>query len=163
TGKSSFRGGYSWSYLHDGFTVLSNALGTGTTNPGLIQASVDTVPVGTLSGPENLPAPKFTIPITDRANNLINPSNALWAFDPNLKIPYVQQWSFGYEREVAKNTAIEVRYVGNHAIRVWRAVDYNEINIFENGFLQEFLNAQKNLTLNGGTTFADPAHGGVAG
>ena len=28
---------------------------------------------------------------------------------------------------------------------------------------QEFLNAQTNLTLNGGGSFADPAHGGVAG
>jgi hypothetical protein len=162
-GTSSFRGGYSWSYLHDGFTVLSNALGTGTTNPGLIQTSALTTPTGALVGAIPLPAPTFTIPITDRANNLINPNNGLWAIDPNLRAPYVQQWSFGFEREVAKNTALEVRYVGNHAIRVFRAVDYNEVNIFENGFLQEFLNAQKNLTLNGGGTFADPAHGGVAG
>ncbi|HYK88672.1 MAG TPA: TonB-dependent receptor, partial [Acidobacteriota bacterium] len=35
--QSSIRAGYSISYLHDGFTVVSNALGTGTTNPGLIQ------------------------------------------------------------------------------------------------------------------------------
>ncbi len=143
--------------------MTSNALGTGTTNPGLIQSSGNTTPTGALAGAISLPAPTFTIPITDRTNNLINPSNGLWAFDQNLKIPYVHQWSLGYEREIAKNTAIEVRYVGNHAIRVWRAVDYNEINIFENGFLQEFLNAQRNLTLNGGSTFADPAHGGVAG
>lgn len=146
-GTSSIRGGYAWSYLHDGFTVLSNALGTGTTNPGLIQTAAFTTPTGALTGTFPLPAPAFKIPITDRENNLINPSNGLWAIDPNLKIPYVQQWSIGYEREVAKNTAIEVRYVGNHAIRVWRAVDYNEVNIFENGFLQEFLKAQSNLNI----------------
>ena len=33
--KSSIRAGYSISYLQDGFTVVSNTLGTGTTNPGL--------------------------------------------------------------------------------------------------------------------------------
>src|SRR5262249_25022057 len=53
-----------------------------------------------------------------------------------------------------RNTAIEVRYVGNHAIKVWRANDYNEVNVFENGFLNEFLNAQKNLAINGGASFA---------
>src|SRR5262249_13988267 len=37
----------------------------------------------------------------------------------------------------------------------------NEVNIFENGFLQEFLNAQKNLSINGGTSFAPGAPGTV--
>src|SRR5262249_10023727 len=77
-GTSSIRGGYAWSYLHDGFTTLSNALGTGLTNPGLIQTSAITTPVGALTGPASLPAPPFAIPITDRANNLITQNNALW-------------------------------------------------------------------------------------
>lgn len=162
-GHSSVRLGYSISYLHDGFTVISNALGVGTTNPGLIQTSANTTPVGVLTGAGvPLTAPTFSIPITDRTNNLINPGNGVWAVDPNLKIPYVQQWNIGFEREIFPNTALEFRYVGNHAVKVWRAVDFNEVNIFENGFLQEFLNAQTNLALNG-NSFADPAHGGVAG
>jgi len=69
----------------------------------------------------------------------------LCAIEPNLKTPYVQQWSFGIEREIAKDTAIEVRYAANHAVKLYRAVDFNEINIFENGFLPEFINAQRNL------------------
>ena len=32
--------GFSISYLHDGLTTISNALGTGTTNPGLIQTAI---------------------------------------------------------------------------------------------------------------------------
>jgi hypothetical protein len=154
-GSSSIRGGYSISYLHDGFTVISNALGTGTTNPGLIQSSANTTPTGVLSASGvALPTPTFTMPITDRQNFLLNPGNSLWAIDPNLRSPYVQQWSLGYEREVTRNMAFEVRYVGNHALKVWRANNFNEVNIFENGFLQEFLNAQKNLALRGGTSFA---------
>lgn len=154
-GTSSFRGGYSVSYLHDGFTVISNALGTGTTNPGLIQTSAQTTPTGVLT-PAGLalPTPPFQIPITDRQNFLLNPNNSLWAIDPNLKVPYVQQWSFGYEREITRNMAFEIRYVGNHALKVWRANNFNEVNIYENGFLQEFLNAQKNLAARGGTSFA---------
>ena len=148
-GKSSLRGGYSISYLRDGFTVISNAMGTGTTNPGLIATAANTTPTGVLTAAGvPLPTPTFQIPLTDRANNVENPNNSLWAIQPDLKTPYVQQWSFGYEREIAKDTAFEIRYVANHAIKLYRAVDFNEINIFENGFLNEFINAQNNLAIN---------------
>jgi hypothetical protein len=147
-GKSSIRGGYSISYLRDGFTVISNALGVGTTNPGLIATAAVTTPTGVLTGGGvPLPPVNFRMPISDRANNLINPNNSLWAIDPNLRTPYVQQWSFGYEREIFKDTAFEIRYSANHAIKVYRAVDFNEINIFENGFLNEFLRAQTNKSI----------------
>jgi hypothetical protein len=161
-GKGSIRAGYSISFLQDGFTVVSNALGVGTTNPGLIQTAANTTPAGVLtSAGIPLATPTFKIPITDAENFAINTGNGLWTFDPNLRVPYVQQWSFGIEREIANNTAIEVRYVGNHAVKIFRAVDYNEVNIFENGFLQEFLNAQKNLQINGGTSFGPGAAGTV--
>ena len=107
-----------------------------------------------------LPVASFVMPITDRQNFLANPNNALWAIDPNLAIPYVQQWSFGYEREITRDMAFEVRYVANHAVKVWRANNFNEMNIFENGFLKEFLNAQRNLAARGGASFAP---NGVAG
>ncbi|HKS09071.1 MAG TPA: carboxypeptidase regulatory-like domain-containing protein [Pyrinomonadaceae bacterium] len=163
TGTSSFRGGYSISYLHDGFTVVSNALGTGTTNPGLIQVSSNTTPQGVLSGGGvPLVTPSFVMPITDRQNFLANPNNALWAIEPNLRIPYVQQWSFGYEREITRNMAFEIRYAANHGVKVWRANNFNEVNIFENGFLKEFINAQKNLAARGGASFAPGCGGCVA-
>ena len=147
--SSAIRAGYSISYLHDGFTVISNALGTGLTNPGLIQTAANTTPTGVLtSAGVALTTPVFTIPITDKQNFDLNPGNGLWAIERNLRIPYVQQWSFGFEREIFKDTAIEIRYVGNHALKVWRAVDFNEVNIFENGFLQEFLRGQGNLSAN---------------
>ena len=147
-GRSSIRAGYSISYLRDGFTVISNALGTGTTNPGLIATAAVTTPTGVLtSNSVPLPAQTFAIPVSDRTNNVSNPNNSLWAIDPNLRTPYVQQWSFGFEREIAKDTAFEIRYAANHAIKVYRAVDFNEVNIFENGFLSEFLKAQSNKTI----------------
>lgn len=153
-GMSSIRAGFAITYLRDGFTVVSNALGTGTTNPGLIQTAANTTPTGVLQGTFNLPAPQFRIPISDRQNNLANTNNGLWTFDPNLRTPYVQQWSFGIERQIGANAAMEVRYVGNHALKIFRAFDFNEVNIIENGFLQEFLNARKNLAASGGTSFA---------
>ena len=144
-GKSSIRGGYSISYIRDGFTVISNALGVGTTNPGLISSTAVPEATGILGpGGIDLPTPVFKMPLTDRENNEANFNNSLWAIDPNLKTPYVQQWSFGYEREIFDSTAFEIRYSANHAVKLYRAVDYNEINIFENGFLEEFKRAKIN-------------------
>jgi hypothetical protein len=172
-GSSSIRGGWSVSYLHDGITTFTNLLGVGTTNPGLIatanlSALSNTNPhtsnlVGTL-GPGGVPldTPAFKVPITDRENFLLNSANGLWTVDPNLRSPYVHQFSFGIEREIFKDTALEIRYSGNRAPNTWRAQDINEINIFENGFLQEFLNAQKNLAARGGTSFAPGCAGCVA-
>jgi hypothetical protein len=161
-GKTSIRGGYSISYLQEGFTVVSNALGVGTTNPGLIQTAANNVPTGVLTGAGvPLVTPTFGIPTTDAANFALNNNNGIYAFDQNLRTPYVQQWSFGIGREIARDTAFEVRYVGNHAVKLFRGVNYNEVNIFENGFLAEFLNAQKNLTANGGANFAPGAAGTV--
>jgi hypothetical protein len=154
-GRSSIRAGYSISYLQDGFTVVSNALGTGTTNAGLIQTAANSGPIGVLTAAGVAVAtPAFKVPITSAENFASFPGNGttqtgngLWAIDPHLATPYVQQWSFGIEREINSNTAIEVRYAGNHAVKIYRAVDYNETNIFENGFLSEFLNAQKNFAI----------------
>src|SRR5262249_46522530 len=148
------------SYLHDGLSVAQLVLGTGTTNPGLSVTSGNTVPTGVLtSAGVPIVTPTFKVPVTDLDNYNINTGNGLVAFNPNVRIPYVQQWSFGFERAINRNTALEVRYVGNHAIKVWRSNDYNEVNIFENGFLNEFLAAQKNLAINGGASFAPGAAG----
>ncbi|HKQ91609.1 MAG TPA: TonB-dependent receptor [Blastocatellia bacterium] len=157
---SSIRAGYSISYLHDGFTVVSNALGVGTTNPGLIQTAANNTPTGVLTAAGvPLTTPNFAVPITDAQNFAINNNNGLWTFDPNLRVPYVQQWSFGIERQLGSNTAFEARYVGNHAVKNFRAVDFNEVDILNNGFLKEFLNAKSNLARNGGTSFAPGATG----
>ena len=160
SGKGSIRAGFSISYLQDGFTVVSNALGTGVTNPGLIQNVGINNTTGVL-GPAGVPLldPTFTNQITDSGNLLLNTDNGLWSFDPNLRVPYVQQWSLGLEREIANNTAFEIRYVGNHAVKLFRAIDVNEVNIFENGFLQEFINAKNNLAARGGTNFGPGAPG----
>lgn len=67
---------------------------------------------------------------------------------PTLRNPYVQSWNFGVQREIAKDLTLEVRYVGNKTTHKWRLYGEHETNIFENGFLQEFKNAQNNLNIN---------------
>jgi hypothetical protein len=155
-GESSIRAGYSISYLHDGVTTFTNLLGTGTTNPGLIQTATKSTlfnpPTNQLTGQltsAGVPilVPTFTLPITDRQNFLVSSNNGLWTADPNLRVPYVHEWNIGFEREIMKDTALEVRYVGNYEPNGWRTENINEVNIFENGFLTDFLGAQKNLAL----------------
>ncbi len=70
------------------------------------------------------------------------------AIKSDIRQPYVQSWSVGIQRELGGGRAIEVRYNGNMTRRQWLAMDVNEVNIFENGFLNEFNAARANLAIN---------------
>jgi hypothetical protein len=85
-------------------------------------------------------------PVINQADQTF--ARTIAAFDPNLRTPYSVNYNFGIQREFGKNNVLEVRYVGNQSHRVWRTSNLNEVNIIENGFLQEFKNAQKNLAIN---------------
>jgi hypothetical protein len=63
-------------------------------------------------------------------------------------VPYADSWTVGLQRAVSRNMAVEVRYVGTRSRDNWQVLDYNEVNIFENGFLDEFRLAQQNLQAN---------------
>jgi hypothetical protein len=79
-------------------------------------------------------------------------------FDADLRTPYVHSFSAGFQRSLGRDTAIEARYVGNRNQNVWTTEDWNELVIFENGFMDEFRLAQANLRANiaagNGSTFA---------
>ena len=78
-------------------------------------------------------------PITALTSNEVN------VFDPDIATPYVQSFSVGLQRSLGRDTALEVRYVGNRNHRAWAAEDWNEETLFENGFIDEFKAAQANL------------------
>lgn len=84
-------------------------------------------------------------------------------FDPTLRAPYTVNWTFGIQREFGKNTVLEMRYVGNQSHLSWRTSNLNEVNIFENGFLQEFKNAQRNLAINQAAGVGSFANRGLPG
>ena len=48
----------------------------------------------------------------------------------------MKNWTIGYQRELWRDAALEIRYVGNRGSNLWRGYNINETNIFENGFLQ---------------------------
>src|SRR5207244_3377167 len=68
-------------------------------------------------------------------------------FDPTLRAPYTINYDIGIQRELWRNTVLEARYVGNQAHLVWRTSNLNEVDIFNNGFLPEFKNAQNNFII----------------
>jgi hypothetical protein len=146
--KSVIRASYSIAYNRESLSFLTALVGA---NPGpqfsqnLISGGNFTP--GTVILRNGLPAvttpPPPVYPITFRPTA----GDTLSAFDPNIKIPYTQSWSFGIQRELDKNTVFEARYVGNHAIGIWRRYGPNEVNVFENGFLNEFKAAANNLAI----------------
>jgi hypothetical protein len=150
-GKSVIRGGYSIAYTREGNNHFSQFAGG---SPGLTQAislnGGSDFPAGTVLLRNPLPAFKqnpqsFAFPAPQSLFTFS--TQALRAYDPKLTTPYVQSWSFGLQRELDQKTALEIRYVGNHGTKLWRSYNINEVNIFENGFVNEFKNAQRNLAL----------------
>ncbi len=74
-------------------------------------------------------------------------NSSFWAMNPNIRQPYVEQWNFGIERQIGAGSALEVRYVGNEGQHAWFNYNLNEVDTLNNGFLQEFQNAQSNLAI----------------
>jgi hypothetical protein len=144
--KTVIRGGYSISYFvggnnefesmwggNPGLTKIASARGGIEFDPGTVLLRNGLPPL------QNVPPPSF--PFSPVLGNAAND------FDPDLKTPYVQSWSFGLQREITRDTVFEIRYVGNHGTSLVRQYDLNEVNIFENGFLNEFIAAQRNLQI----------------
>lgn len=148
SGETVLRGGFSMASVREGTGVFTGVVGanpggTLTTNRNLTLANL---PVGTYlrQGPF-APAAFPTTPVYPNTGLLTDSVNA---FDPNLKIGYVESWSLGIQREFKKDNVFEVRYVGNRGHQLWRQENLNEINIIENGVYSEFLLAQQNLLAN---------------
>jgi hypothetical protein len=65
-------------------------------------------------------------------------SNTNTVIDPNLKTPTTHQWTFDIQREVARDTVLDVAYIGRRAYHLLGAYDANQAQIFNNGFLDAF-------------------------
>ena len=157
-GRTSIRGAFSSHYTQDGITLFQLA---STGNTGLFSVLANNVPPGVFSNKSNPApaAPTAAFPVSQRANFNANTGAALWHFDPTLRTPYVLEWNLAIQRELWNRLALEVRYVGNHAVKQFRAWSVNELDFVNNGLLQEFRNAQRNLSI-GRTSFANQ---GLAG
>ncbi len=155
-GTSVFRGGFSRAFIREGTLIVENSVGQ---NPGG-QFSVNrSVTLGNLGigslfrtpGNPNLSAPAFaSTPVYPRA---LTTADAALGFAPDFHSGYVDSWSFGYQRQLGKDTVVEFRYIGNRGKDMQEQYLIDETNAIENGFGAEFALAQKNLLANGGTSF----------
>lgn len=167
SGQSVFRGGYSISFVREGTNLLESINGS---NPGGSRTLSRSLSIaGSLTPGTNLrDANNPNLTPYDPGNLIIGKppafpialvaGNSANAFDPNIKTGSVHSFSFGYQREIDRNTVVEVRYVGNRGVDLQRQWNINEFNTLENGFAAEFALAQANLYANiaagRGNTFA---------
>ena len=158
-GDAVIRGGFSIATIREGMGFLAGVLSG---NQGRsLSTSVDPINFPSNFGPIGSVA--FGGPYPTRAPTSIDPSfpnpsfplavqsgQTVSDYNPNIKPEYVQSWSFGFQRELDRDTVIDVRYVGTHGVGLWRSVNLNEVNIVENGFAQQFAAAQNNLAIANG-------------
>ena len=91
-------------------------------------------------------APADAFPVSQKANFIATGgSQNLTNFNHSLVTPYILEWSIGIQRQLPKRTTMEVRYVGNHAVKQYRAWNINELNLNSNGLPGEFQNASAEL------------------
>jgi Carboxypeptidase regulatory-like domain len=162
SGETVFRAGFAIAYNRRGIgefrSIISSNPGVSfNTNRDIATGNLGALPL-LLRDSARLTPPSFSeTPVYPVASPI---TGAGYAFQPNLKVPYTESWTFGIQREITKNLAVEVRYVGNRFLQNWQANNLNldENNIVENGLLNEFKLAQANLQANiaagRGNTFA---------
>lgn len=150
-GETVFRGGFRISYFSDEFLKASS--GEGDQNPGLrVNSAIGNLNTRPESVP-TIPTPTVIVPRTFAQNAALNNAGlgvfppSVIGVDPNLKVASNNEYNFSIQRELGWKTAIEVRYVGAFSHNSTRIIDFNQIDLQNNGFLADFIRAQNNLGL----------------
>jgi hypothetical protein len=121
-GKTVFRGGYRLLYDPAFYNIYVNA-GTSAPNYFLQTATTPsafpllTVPTG--AAVRGQLAGSIVAGLTDPRTL---PQTIV---DPNFRPDRVHTWTFGFERELTRNSVFEARYVGNHATDLFQSANAN--------------------------------------
>src|SRR2546427_6530709 len=70
------------------------------------------------------------------------------AFDPNLQMPTVHEWSLTVQRQLPLQVVVQVGYIGKRGTHLFRAYDLNQLRTDQVGFLSSYMIARQNV-LNG--------------
>jgi len=128
-GKTVFRGGYRLLYDPPFYNIYLN-----------IANSAPVVFLNTFTGSQITPSMVLPAhPFGPDVRAVLSPQLQKTVFDPrslgagevtianNFGPDKVNSWNFGFEREITRNSALEVRYVGNHAYDLFQSVNGNPI------------------------------------
>jgi hypothetical protein len=151
-GDSVVRGGFSMGYNRPGTSDFTNAISS---NPGVslsanrnhalnnlgAPGSILLRNRGDMGPPANMPSERV-YPLSEVITGDVT------AFEPGLQVPYSMTYTAGWQRKLTSDMVVEARWVGTRSLQSWQTYNYNEINIVENGFLDEFRRAQGNLAAN---------------
>ena len=114
TGKTSVRGAYG--IFHD--RVFGNLFGNARGNPPF-QQDYFNLPLDLISN--------ISFPADQISSRTVQDGAGIYPviLDPNLRMPYSQNWNFGVQREVPGNVLIDLNYIGSKGTHLLRVVDGN--------------------------------------
>jgi hypothetical protein len=123
-GKTTLRGGYRLLYDPPFYNIYIN-----------MSSSSPEVFLQNLPAPNTHPLP--VVPTGPNVRASVSSSITPGVFDPrtfaetsiapNFGPDKVHSWSFGFERELTKNSAVEVRYAGNHGQNLFQSLNANPL------------------------------------
>jgi len=170
--QATLRAGYALSYNQERIQNFTQNAGA---NPGGTLAATRNNTTGfplvlpgenhpvLLNQPSRLGPPPFpespVYPLEAAQGNSVN----IFPQDRHLRTPRVHSYSAGVQRSIGRDMAVEVRYVGNRNLYRWFEENWNERTIFENGFLDEFRAAQRNVAINAAAGLSTFAFTGLPG
>jgi len=130
-----------------------------TNTPGFADTSGNTLPNSNgadfrasssgLPLPQHGAAPAVTPPDTRVATIVV--------FNPNLATGYVHEYSLNIQREVMRNTVVDVGYLGSRGVKLFYDRDINQPQAYNSGFLSAFKELQTFCSTTTGTTCTGPA------
>ena len=95
-------------------------------NPALIGSGFDCAVPGLSNATGGVPG-SAGISVGFPASALVDPNTpTLFSIDPKLITPYLQQWHFGLERELGKETVLQITYAGSKGDRLFTFYNGNQ-------------------------------------
>jgi hypothetical protein len=145
-GSTVLRGGYGVNYSGNQFSGVMGAGGLdagGGTLPGLAGISggngLSYRPGTDYWNLVNAPVPFLpqfqplrAVPIDDPRDLTMN------IYEPNRRVPYIQNFNLSFQRQIASNTILEVAYAASKATKLYDRIELNNPKIFETPFLEAF-------------------------
>lgn len=118
SGKTSIRAGYGVFFEHG--TGSEGNVGSLMSNPPQTLSMTEQYPASYASiGSAGTPGTSTYTRIQSPLNVVSIPTQTVW--------PYVQQWSFGVQREVARDTEVGIAYVGSKGTHLAVAMQLNQL------------------------------------